>query len=197
MTPMGQQSFFYYNPEQTEQNRSHGHYTPHPQSMPMGQVDYFSYNAGIAYSRPQSAGHQLIYQQQPQYISQAMLTPATSPREMQQKATIMLQQEMPYMRLDTSYMPATPTLSATGSFASIDSPQNCGPLPTPIDTEYYCQTFPVEVSKKMGEEEMFADVLNSGDWSASNSPPTTPGMYLTLPIIEFTKFGPPSRISGG
>lgn len=185
--PISQQPFFYYNPEQTAENRNHGHFTPHPQSMPMGQVDYFSYNAGIAYSRPQSAGHQLMYQQ-PQYISQAMLTPATSPREMQQKPTIMLQQEMPYMHLDTSYMPATPTLSANGSFASIDSPINCGLLPTPIDAEYFGPTFAVEGAKKMGEEEMFADVLNGGNWTTSNSPPLTPGMSFFASCIATCLF---------
>jgi len=172
--PMGQQSFFYYSPEHTSDHRNQGHYTPQPTSMPM--MDYFQYP--LSHSRPQSAGPSVIYPAAPQYISQAMLTPSTSPKPRQHRPTILMQHEQPFMmRLDTSYMPATPTLSASGSFSSrsIDSPPAYGMMPTPVELDYFGNTS-LQSVKSRCEEEAFNEVLSS-EWTNRRSPPVTPGKH--------------------
>ncbi|KAF7846159.1 hypothetical protein BT93_L5085 [Corymbia citriodora subsp. variegata] len=105
-----------------------------------------------------------------------MLTPAASPQPLQQKPTILVQQDMPCMlSLDTDfsnyrYGPATPTLSSNGS-----SPQSAYPLlPTPA-ADMFLGSF--DSVKEGCEEELFADVLNGGAFAKSSSPPTTP-VYL-------------------
>ena len=175
--PLAQSTFLYFNPEQTTENRNNGHYTPHPQAM---QMDYFQY------SRPQSAGPQMMYQQPPQYISQALLTPVESPKPIQHKPTILVQQEVaPFqMRLNTNYnfMPATPTLSATSTFNSLDSPQHCQLVPSSVDMDYFGpSTF--QGVKKGCEDEVFSEVLTS-EWTSANSPPMTPGMQIDSGIVH-------------
>lgn len=172
-----QSPFYYYNPEseKTRQQQLHhqGHFYPMPQQH---HNDYFSQ----PYSRPQSShAAQMLYHPQPQYISQAMLTPAASPsRDMHQRPTILVQQEIPFhMSLDAEYGdyrfgPATPTLSSTSSI-SADSPQSAYPmLPTP-GNDMYLSSF--EGIKQGCEEEMFSEVLNGGDWAKSGSPSMSPG----------------------
>ena len=132
------------------------------------------------YQRPQSAGAPpMHYQQVPQYVSHPMLTPAASPRAQHHKPTIMLQQEHHAMlQLDTGYYPATPTLSASGSFSSVDSPpSSSGILPTPVNGVFFPR--PVHPSgfqavKEGCEEEVFTEVLAAGDWTRPGSPPMTP-----------------------
>lgn len=182
---MGPSAFYYYNPEQTADNRNHGHFTPHPQSMPMAAAhDYFAYQPAMSsYSRPQSAGPQVFYQPQQHYLAQAMLTPAASPKPRQHKPTFLVQQEMQCMMpIDTDcqdyhqYMPATPTLSAAGSFSSADSPQTAGPMPTPVEVAYLGSSF--EGIKQGCEEEVFSEILTGGDWSRTKTPPMSPGMSI-------------------
>ncbi|KAG9514092.1 hypothetical protein KCV07_g8308, partial [Aureobasidium melanogenum] len=159
-TPM-QSPMYYYTPQKQQQI----HYNSHmaPQNM-----DYFSQpiSSHVLYSQRSSP----VYQQQPQYISQAMLTPAASPRPQHQKPTIMLQQEMPSMNMSFDsdcYGPATPTLSAT-SFNSADSP-NYHMMPTPAN-ELHMNPF--DGLKQNCEDDMF------GEWTQSTSPPLTPGTCL-------------------
>lgn len=165
---MGQSAFFYYNPEQTSENRNQGYFTPAPISMPMQVSDYFAYQPAF---RPQSAAPQMLY-------SQGMPTPTASPKARFQKPTIHLQQDRtPFMmRLDTHHMPATPTLSASGSFSSthLDSPPACNIHQTSVDFDYFGQPF--EGIKRGCEEEIFSEVL-SAEWTNQNSPPMTP-VYL-------------------
>ena len=163
---MGQSAFFYYNPEQTSENRNQGYFTPAPTSMPM-QVDYFAYQPTF---RPQSAAPQMLY-------SQGMPTPTASPKARFQKPTILLQQEhAPFMlRLDTHHMPSTPTLSAGSSFSStyIDSPPVCNVHQTSVDFDYFGQPFE---NVKRCEEEIFSEAL-SAEWTNQHSPPLTPGKH--------------------
>lgn len=183
--PMTQSSFFY-TPEQSNQ---HGRFAHQPQTaMPMQQPmsDYFQFAGQMGYSRPRSTGPQVIYQPNPQYISQSCLTPAATPHEMiLQKPMIMLQQEMPrMMRLDTNcgdvrFTPSTPTLSA-GSFGSMDSPQAYALLPTPMETmgaEYFGQSF--EGVKNGCEAGVFSDMLTGDEWNTT-SPPMTPGKCMCM-----------------
>lgn len=182
-----QSPFFYYNPESEKARPQHFHQQQQQQAqyyqtqaMPQ-QNDYFS--QPYTPSRPQSAhtAHHMFYQA-PQYISQAMLTPATSPRSMQQRPTILVQQEMPYMSLDNEcgdyrFGPATPTLSSSTSSISADSPQSAYPmLPTP-GAEMYLSSF--DGAKQGCDEHLFSEVLNGGEWSKADSPPMTPGKHTT------------------
>nr|QZK27853.1 transcription activator Msn2-2 [Aureobasidium melanogenum] len=166
-TPM-QSPMYYYTPQKQQQL----HYNPHmaPQNM-----DYFSQpiSSHVLYSQRSSP----VYQQQPQYISQAMLTPAASPRPQHQKPTIMLQQEM--MSFDSDcYGPATPTLSAT-SFNSADSPQsNYHMMPTPANE---LSMNPFDGLKQNCEDDMF------GEWTQSGSPPLTPVEVYLHPASAFAE----------
>ncbi|KAF2222128.1 hypothetical protein BDZ85DRAFT_250974 [Elsinoe ampelina] len=171
---LGQPSFFYYNPEQTSENRNQGHFTPQPNSMVMSMPDYF--HCHQPFHRPQSAGPQMIYQPTPQYFNQAMLTPSASPKPFQHKPTILVQQENPYLiRLDaTQYVPSTPTLSASGSSfssSSVDSP-HAHVVPS---NDYFSQPF----AKAVREEEAFADIVHNEMTvvGSTHSPPLSP-VYL-------------------
>jgi hypothetical protein len=170
-TPM-QSPMYYYTPQKQQQLHCNSHMAPQ-------NMDYFSQpiSSHVLYSQRSPP----LYQQQPQYISQAMLTPAASPRLQHQKPTIMLQQEM--MSFDSDcYGPATPTLSAT-SFNSADSPQsNYHMMPTPAN-ELHMNPF--DALKQNCEDDMF------GEWTQSGSPPLTPGtclieraISLHWPILE-------------
>lgn len=185
--PMGQSPFFYYNPDPRPENRQHGHFTPHPHGLPMPFVpstpDHMMPYQQPMYHRPHSAGSLPVYQQAPAYISQAMLTPAASPREQHHKPTILVQQEMPTLmpiNTECQYMPATPTLSASGSFSSVSSngspPSSVDMLPTPSNGAFFNKpSMPIYPAVKEGcEEEVFSEVLASGDWARPNSPPMTP-----------------------
>nr|OQO25314.1 hypothetical protein B0A51_07888 [Rachicladosporium sp. CCFEE 5018] len=184
---MAQAPFLYYTPVHGVESRQHGHFAPHPHGYPTGPVPSTpEHTAPYAQhyhpQRPLSAGSYvqcMPQQQRPAYISHAMLTPDASPRAHHQKPTIMLQQDAPLMPLDTSnnYYPATPTLSASGSYSSLDSsPATAGILQTPISGVFFSQPimtgFPAV--KEGCEEEVLTEVLAGGDWARPGSPPMTP-----------------------
>lgn len=179
--PTGQSSFYYYTPEQSPESRQHGHFTHQPHGLPAATLpsspEYvMPYQQHIYQPRPHSAGPQMQFVQQPQYISHAMLTPDASPRSQHHKPTIMLQQDA-LMPLDTnchSYFPATPTLSASGSFSTVDSPPsaNMAPANGVFFSKPIMAGFPAV--KEGCEEEVFTEVLG-GDWTTRpGSPPMTP-----------------------
>lgn len=194
-SPMGQAPFFYYNPGPSTENRQHGHFTPHPHGLPMAVLpsspEHMMPYQQPMYQRSHSAGSHMHYhqapvynQQAPAYISQAMLTPATSPREQTHKPTILVQQDMPcLMPLNTDfqgYYPATPTLSASGSFSSVSSMDSSPPMShmvqTPINgmMPFFARpNMNVYPAVKEGcEDEVYSEVLAGGDWT--RSPPMTP-----------------------
>ena len=76
------------------------------------------------------------------------------------------------------YFPATPTLSASGSYSSVDSPPSTADiLPTPVNGVFFPKPihpagFPAV--REGCEEEVFSEVLASGDWTRPGSPPMTP-----------------------
>lgn len=189
-----QSPFYYYNPQSHKARQQQ----QQPQQFhPQGQFfmpqqpcnDYFSQPYTPSRPRSAHAAPHMLYQPQPQYISQAMLTPAASPmREMHQKPMILVQQDMQHcmMPLDTEcgdhyrFGPATPTLSSTSSING-ESPQSAFPmLPTP-GNDMYLGSF--DASNKC-EDEMFSEVLHGGDWSQSTSPPMTPGTYLCVHLYR-------------
>ncbi|KAK5719887.1 hypothetical protein LTR15_007160 [Elasticomyces elasticus] len=196
--PMAQSPFFYYNPDPSPESRQHGHFTPHPHGMPlpvlpsspehmMQQVQQMPQQQmpqQHMYQRPYSAPAPMHYNQPPAYISQAMLTPATSPRTQNYKPTIMVQQDMPcLMPLNTEfhgYYPATPTLSASGSFSSVSSaPSSCEMMPTPINGMFFDrpQMMAYPAAKQYYQEEVYAEVMPNHEWTRPQSPPMTP-VYL-------------------
>nr|POE51601.1 c2h2 finger domain transcription factor seba [Quercus suber] len=190
--PMGPTPFFYYNPQaspESEHQRQHARFTPHPHAanaMPTAVLpsspEHLMACQQAMYQRPYSTGApQLQLQPAPAYISQAMLTPVASPRQHDYKPTILVQQEQrSLMPLDTSachgYYPATPTLSASGSFSSLDSPlPTADILPTPVNGQMVFGTPSVTAFVKEGcEEEVLSEVLAGGDWTRPGSPPMTP-----------------------
>ncbi|EMC91302.1 hypothetical protein BAUCODRAFT_28427 [Baudoinia panamericana UAMH 10762] len=188
--PMAQSPFFYYNPSPSPENRQHGHFTPHPHGLPMAVVPSSPQHIAPfpqhpVYQRPHSADRQMMYHQSgPAYVSQAMITPVASPKMHYHKPAIYVQHEMPMlMALNTechSYFPPTPTLSASGSFSTVDSsPPTCDIVPTPVTASYYQRpNLPMYAVVKQGcEEEVFSEVLSTGEWSRPQSPPMTP-VYL-------------------
>lgn len=88
-----------------------------------------------------------------------------------------------------AYFPATPTLSASsGSFSSVSTPPStCGIMPPPIDGQgvFFSKppTMPYPAVKQGCEEEVFSEVLASGDWTTRpGSPPMTPVFLHTNSI---------------
>jgi hypothetical protein len=164
--PMAQQQFYYYTPDNREAQNVQFHPQQRQMSAAYPNTEYM-YQQPIYQPRPQSAGPQMQYAQQPAaYISHAMLTPDASPHAHHQKPTILLQQQSPpaMMPIDTSctsYFPATPTLSASGSFSA---PMNSVFFNNPM-----MSSFPI---REGCESEVFTEVLAGGEWAGS--PPMTP-----------------------
>jgi len=133
------------------------------------------------YQRPPSAGAPMPFHPHAHiYGPQAMLTPAASPRH-EQKPNFVMQHELHgLLPIDTdcrSYFPATPTLSASGSFSSISSPPStCDILPTPVTGVFFSKSLMTGLTavKEGCEDEVFTEVLAGGDWTHPGSPPMTP-----------------------
>ncbi|KAF2156881.1 hypothetical protein K461DRAFT_289253 [Myriangium duriaei CBS 260.36] len=164
--------FFYYSPEHTSENRNQGHLTPQPSSTFMSMPDYFQFQHVL--DRPQSAGPQMVFHPQPNFIQQSMLTPTASPKPIGQKPSFLIQQhENPFLvRLEPQhYVPSTPTLSASGSSMSsqsVDSPALC----PPVQNDYFGQ-------KVSAEDDAYSAAL-CGELTtlgSTHSPPLTP-VYL-------------------
>ncbi|KAK4615959.1 C2H2 finger domain transcription factor sebA [Fulvia fulva] len=187
--PMAQSPFFYYQPEPSPESRQHGHFTPHPQqphglpmtivpSSPEQMMHYQQQQQQAMYHRPQSAH---IYYQQHAYGPPPMLTPDASPRQQQKPHYVMQHEAHGLVPIDTEchYFPATPTLSASGSFSSASTPPpTCDIIPTPVNGQSVFFAKPQMVYQpavKQGcEEEVFSEVLAGGDWTRPGSPPMTP-----------------------
>ena len=173
-----QQQFYYYAPDSRETQNMQYEQQRHMSAAAIhSHPEYMMYQQPIYQPRPQSAGPQMQYAQQPAYISHAMLTPDASPHAHHHKPTIMLQQSPPAMMLDTSchsYFPTTPTLSASGSFSTANSPPSSGMMAAPSNGVFFnnpmMSAYPAV--KEGCEEEVFSEVLAGGDWTGS--PPMTP-----------------------
>ncbi|TKA66106.1 hypothetical protein B0A55_09472 [Friedmanniomyces simplex] len=186
---MAQSPFFYYNPDPSPENRQHGHFTPHPHGLPMPVLPsspehMMQQQQQPMYQRPYSTPAPMHFNPAPAYISQAMLTPATSPRQHSHKPTILVQQDMPcLMPLNTEfhgYYPATPTLSASGSFSSVSSPpSSCDVMPTPINGVFFPspQMMAYPTVKQGCEDEVYSEIMANNNWTRPHSPPMTP-VYL-------------------
>jgi len=182
---VGQSPFFYYNPDPSPENRQHGHFTPHPHGTPYTSIPQTfsqdilpSYAPNIIHQRPASADSHLAFQPRSAPASQAPLTPVASPQPMYQKPTIFIQQDSPYLfPLDTDcsdmrFVPSTPPLSSSGSAIS-SPPSTYDVLPTPVSNNFFVGEC-LEGVKQGCEEEVFSEILASGHWTRSTSPPLTP-----------------------
>ncbi|KAF2176712.1 hypothetical protein K469DRAFT_606285 [Zopfia rhizophila CBS 207.26] len=180
---MGQSPFFYYNPDPSpENNRQHGHFTPHPHGQPNPTFQPQNQEAfcppNMFFKRPSSSSSQTSYPRTA-YANQALLTPVASPQPMYQKPTILIQQQdSPYLHpIDTDFSdlrfaPATPPLSSSGSAIS-SPPSVCDVLPTPVNGAFF-HGEGIEGVKQGCEEEVFSEILAAGAEWRSASPPMTP-----------------------
>ena len=184
---MGQQPFFYYNPDE---NRQQSQFMQLPHGMPNFQPQP-THNGPLCppqmtYSRPSSSDSHASYHHQQAYGPSRMMTPAASPQPMVQKPTILIQQGSPYLYpLETdSYTPATPPLSATGSAVS-SPPSTCDILPTPVTSAFFGNES-IEGVKKGCEGQAFAEILAGDEWVRAASPPMTPGQCrIIFFCVEF------------
>lgn len=194
---MGQSPFFYYNPDPSPENRQHGHFSPHPHSLPTNPPFYSHspetlYCSNMVFNRPSSSCSQASYPTKTAYASQALLTPVASPQPMYQKPTILIQQDSPYLHpLDTDFSdmrfaPATPPLSSSGSAIS-SPPSSCDILPTPVNGTFF-HGEGLEGVKQGCEDEVFSEILAGGDWTRSGSPPMTP-VFIQPPSATFPSQG--------
>jgi hypothetical protein len=180
---MGQPAFFYYNPDPKPDNRQHGHFSQqHPNNV---QVPVFHQHmqplpSTPIYSRPNSSCSQPPMQQQIFHNGYpANMTPMASPRPMYQKPTILIQDHIPGLMIESDmyendmyYSPSTPPLSASGSV--ISSPSSQDVLHTPMNTVFYgIEGF--EGVKEGCEGEVQSENLAGGEWARCGSPPMTPG----------------------
>ena len=198
-----QPSFAYYHADPASQ-RQHTHYPSHPSDMQQfyGQMQAF----------PQQQQHPQQQHQQPQHglPSQPMMnmhqmattnafrgainmTPIASPQPSQLKPTIIVQPgSSGLMPLDTRFVsadfygfPSTPPLSASGSSISSSSsspPSSTGAQHTPI-SENFLSFEKVEGVKEGCEGEVHTEILAHPEWTRSESPPMTPGMFLFSAVL--------------
>jgi hypothetical protein len=184
---MGQSPFFYYSPDPSPETKQHGRFSTHPQQrqvlpmaiLPSSQEQLMSFQQPM-YQQPSAGAPMAFHPHAHMYGSQAMLTPAASPRH-EQKPNYLMQHEMHgLLPIDTdcrSYFPATPTLSASGSFSSMSSPPStCDILPTPVTGVFFSKSIMTGLTavKEGCEDEVFTEVLAGGDWTHPGSPPMTP-----------------------
>ena len=171
---MAQSAFFYYNPEQSADNRQHGLFSPHPNTvMPTSQLQRFQQ------MYPQEMMGQQHSAMHGSYSIHSTMTPIASPRPMYQKPSMIFAEGRP-LSLDTEctdsdgYMyPATPPLSISGSAIS-SPPMSSGMLPTPTGPVFFAEN--LEGVKEGCEGEVKSEILAGGDWTRCGSPPMTPGM---------------------
>lgn len=197
--PMGQSPFFYYSPDPSPETRQHGRFTPHPHlqhGLPMPVVpsstEHMVPFQHSAFQRPQSAGAPMAFHPHVQaYAPQAMLTPAASPRHDQKPGFFVQTDLQALMPLDTdcrSYFPATPTLSASGSFSSVSTPPSSCDLITPVNGVFFCKPVMADLTavKQGCEDEVCTEVLAGGDWTRPGSPPMTPVFLHSTSTLSTT-----------
>ncbi|KAF2456723.1 hypothetical protein BDY21DRAFT_41621 [Lineolata rhizophorae] len=169
---MGPSHFYYYTPDPSAENRQHGHFSAQPHGLPYPPQEAMS----MAFQRPASQ-----QQMRPAYAPQPLLTPVASPQPTHQKPSIFVQHESPFLQVDTEcegrLMPATPPLSSGSAMSS--PPPSCEILPTPVNGAFFAREDLEGIVKKGCEDEVFSEILATGDWPGSQSPPMTPVFIQT------------------
>ncbi|KAI9724555.1 MAG: hypothetical protein M1812_000623 [Candelaria pacifica] len=193
---LSQSPFFYYNPEPHPQHRQHGHFSPHPRGLPsnaqlhhiqqlQNQEAAMVMASNVVYSRPASSSSQRAIGS-PMTLSPSYTAPQmASPMPIYHKPTIRIQQETPRMlSVDTDcsghdmyYFPSTPPLSTSGSDGS-SPPSTCEMLPTPMGKTFFGFES-LEGVKDDCVVNVQSEILAGGDWTSAQSPPMTPGEFMT------------------
>lgn len=177
-----QPAWFVYQPA-NDAHRQHGHFMPSPRDQQVynGQMQYqHSMHYQQPYMQHPLQNHQQPTQPTPTFRGNMAMTPMASPQPRQLKPSMPFKHEVSPLRpLDTdiyrlgsSYSPATPPLSTTGSTISGAS-ESSMPLMTPIISPYF-GIHSYEMVKEGREAETCAESFANIDWSSSNSPPMTP-----------------------
>lgn len=205
-----QPSFAYYPTDPTSQRQhTHYPSHPSEMQQPYyGQMHAFPQSQHHHPQQPQpQPQHGLPDQQQALYAAQPMMnmhqmattnafrgainmTPIASPQPSQLKPTIIVQPgSSGLMPLDTRFVsadfygfPSTPPLSASGSSISSSSsspPSSTGAQHTPI-SENFLSFEKVEGVKEGCEGEVHTEILAHPEWTRSESPPMTPGMFFFI-----------------
>jgi len=183
---MGPSPFFYYNPDPHPDHRQHGHFSPHPQRpqyvrpLPFLPEVAKQYTPSFSYDYGQFAPYPGMLYHHQTYVQQPMLTPIPSPQPVYQRPTN-LPPPMLYP-LDTNCGPSTPPLSASSSVVN-SPPSSSSTLPTPVHWGFSRECL---VGVKEGcEGDVMTELLAGNEWSRSQSPPLTPGMFLLQASREF------------
>ncbi|WEW59536.1 hypothetical protein PRK78_005010 [Emydomyces testavorans] len=194
---VGQPSFFYYNPDPDAHPGQHGYFSTHPAEMhPANNQSIFPHDQYCPQQQSQiSEQHHVLHQPGPmQPIAprtflndEAMLSPTASPQPLHIKPSILLHGSSGLLSVDTNCMadlhtfPSTPPLSTSGSTVS-SPPSSCGMLQTPVNGSFY-RFEGMEGVKEGCEGDVKSEILASGDWARSNSPPLTP-VYIHPPSVN-------------
>ena len=175
--PIGQPSFFYYNPESGNDHRQHGHFSQHPsaghEDVPVQKSQPSYYYPGMMHCLPQ-----MMYPQMPPQ-------PVTmTPQPVQPKA-ILASSEPSSLTLNTQCHssdaePCTPALSS-GRSGSSSPPSSCGMMPTPTMSPFFVQSI-IEGVKEGCEGDVKNEILAGGEFTRACSPPLTPGESKLLPL---------------
>jgi len=182
-----QAPFYYYN----QDPRINGHFSSHPQqNQYQGAVMYYpEHMVPFQQGFPQHATihnptgtsqYPAQYQQMPQGMPRAMITPVASPQpfQPQQRATVYMgKPAMQLFSIDTECGPSTPPLSISGS--AVNSPPSAY-LPTPIGGVPVMRQLSNGI-RQTCEGEFFGEHLPV---VKRESRPLTPGKLTPLILID-------------
>ena len=177
--PIGQPSFFYYNPESNNDHRQHGHFSQHPSA---GHEDVSILpNHQHYYPTGMMMHHHYHHHQSMMYPQVHQKPLLVSPQPTQQRAGVLASSDQANLAvntqcgaLDTSLDPMTPALSETRSGSS-SPPSTCGILPTPMTGTCFGSGI-LEGVKQGCEGDVKNEILAGGDFTRACSPLLTPGM---------------------
>lgn len=167
---IGQPSFFYYNPDPSNDHRQHGHFSQHPSAGHedvMVQKTHQYYHPGM------------MMMQNPHMYPRVHHRPVlASPQPMQQRIGVLASSEHASLSLNTQCStpgmkvnPATPALSAASGSSS--SPSTCSIMPTPATGSFLGSNI-IEGVKEGCEGDVNNEILAGGDFTRTCSPPLTP-----------------------
>ena len=184
--PMGQPSFFYYNPEPNIDNRQHGLFSQHPSAA---HCDLLTHK----FPQPFHCTGMMVHSQQPMMYPQIPIPSPqmhqkpvlASPQPLHQKPAFLGISENQSLSVDTNcctpdvcVYPSTPPLSVSGS-ATSSPPPTCGVVLTP-GPQSYMDRGNIEGVKQGCEGDVKSEILAGGDWSRFCSPPLTPSTLTNV-----------------
>ena len=186
--PMGQPSFFYYNPEPMNDHRQHGHFSQHPRAgHEETQIHTVPQQFYPSEAMMHHGQHLMMYppmHQKPILGSSVPHTPRPEAHFAPEHPSLILNTQCitPNMKFD----PATPALTEPRSGSS-SPPSTCGLLPTPVTGNFFSSGV-IEGVKEGCEGDVSTEILAGGEFARACSPPLTPGkanyVYSVLDRLE-------------